>query len=93
MSDVADECIHGLTAAWCAVCKDKDKKHRVAWRRAHDAALKPGDKFVKANYDGFCAAALAEGSHGCAIEVGDWIVWDEELDGWVCQSHAEPAEL
>lgn len=85
MGDVIDECIHGLTAAWCSICKAKatkvDRTNRAAWRGQEDALEESGSDrpagFVRAKYDGACQKC-----HKNIIE-GDWIAWDVEVDGWV----------
>lgn len=89
MGDViADECIHGLTTAWCSICKAQsklaEKRRRLAREARHPAfETEPSLPYptVVAQWDGICASCDERYPSGTTIYRAD--------GGWCCQQCAE----
>lgn len=83
LAEVADECIHGLTTAWCSLCK-ADTRRREGFARRRRASVDeswtthPSSPYpsTKADYPSNCKSC------GDRYDVGDTIYRAASM--WVC---------
>lgn len=80
MAQISDECIHGLTTAWCSTCREPTRRAQAKGRRVRRSWVTTA--LVPASYGSRCAVC------GTSIEEGDAVGMVDD-EGWCCENCVE----